>query len=126
MLRGSVVSVVALVTLSAAAQVSSAPAKPATPKPLPKIIRISPTSSSDHEMPDIKLLRHGTRVVVHALITKTGDLTEIKFVQGNADLMPWVLKDLKMWKYKPYLYEGQPVEVESEIGVGFDIELRGD
>jgi protein TonB len=84
-----------------------------------KPVRISP-SIIEHPKVDAKLLRRGTRVVVHAIITKTGRVSNIEFVKGNADLMPEVRKTLANWRYKPYVYQGRPVEVETTIDVAFD------
>jgi len=44
----------------------------------------------------------------------------IEFVRGNSDLMPEVRKRLKDWKYKPYIYRGHPVELETTIEIRFD------
>jgi len=82
-------------------------------------LRISPTHLERPKV-DTKLLQHGTSVTVPAIISKTGHITDIKFVKGNADLMPEVRRVLKSWRYKPYIYHGQPVEVESDILGNFD------
>jgi outer membrane biosynthesis protein TonB len=89
------------------------------PKSQPKPVRVSPRNIEKPKV-DAKLLQHGTSVTVHAMISKTGEVTNIRFVKGNADLMPEVLKAPKTWKYKPYVYKGHPVEVESTIFVNFD------
>jgi len=34
--------------------------------------------------------------------------------------MPEVRKRLKDWKYKPYIYRGHPVELETTIEIRFD------
>ena len=88
-------------------------------EPDSKPVRIAP-STIEHPKVDAKLLQHGTRVVVHAIITKEGKVTNIKFVKGNADLMPEVRKTLAHWRYKPYVYQGHSVEVETTIEVAFD------
>jgi len=88
-------------------------------KPASRPVRVSPKVAEKPKV-DANLLRRGTRVVVHAIITKTGTVTDIKYVKGNQDLMPEALKAIKSWKYKPYLYEGKPVEVETTVTVSFD------
>ncbi len=94
------------------------------PESKANLIRISP-SIDEKPKADTKLLEHGTRVTVHAVISKTGDVTKIKFVKGNSDLMPEVRKALKRWRYKPYIYQGHPMEVDTTIFVSFD-PLTGD
>lgn len=84
-----------------------------------KLVRISPKSD---EIPKVNadLLRHGTSVVVHAIISKTGEVGKIEFVKGNSDLMPEVRKRLKDWKYKPYIYQGRAGELETTIEIRCD------
>jgi protein TonB len=83
-----------------------------------KLVRISPKTD---EIPKVsaELLRHGTSVVVHAIISKTGKVSKIEFVKGNSDLMPEARKRIKDWKYKPYIYQGQPVELDTTIEIRF-------
>jgi hypothetical protein len=88
-------------------------------KPGSESVRVSPSANENPKV-DSNLLQRGTRVVVHGIITKTGKLKDIKFVEGNADLMPEALKAIRTWKYKPYVYHGHPVDVETTIYINFD------
>lgn len=81
-------------------------------------VRISPSTTEKPKV-DAKLLRRGTQVLVRAIISKAGEIRNVEFIKGNADLMPEVRKTLKTWKYKPYLYQGHAVEVETTISVNF-------
>ena len=58
-------------------------------------------------------------VVMHASISKTGVVTDLQVISGDPLLVPSALKAVKQWKYRPYLLEGQAVEVETEITVNF-------
>jgi periplasmic protein TonB len=58
-------------------------------------------------------------VLMHALISKTGEVADLQLISGDALLVPSALKAVKQWKYKPYLLEGQAVEVETEITVNY-------
>jgi|SRR6266496_3077341 len=89
-----------------------------------KLIRILPVTTENPRV-DVKLLRRGSSVLVHAIISKSGDVTSIKFLSGNADLMPEVRKELKTWQFKPYIYHGQVVDVETVIHVNFDLLIGG-
>jgi outer membrane biosynthesis protein TonB len=82
-------------------------------------VRVSPSPTENPKV-DAKLLRRGTQVLVRAIISKTGDIRNVEFIKGNADLMPEVRKTLRTWKYKPYLYQGHTVEVETTVYVNFD------
>ena len=109
-----------IVVLLLLTKLTVAQVRPAQPrKPESKPVRISPTTDENPKI-DHKLLRRGRTVVVHAIISKTGEITTVEFVKGNADLMPEVQRTLKKWKYKPYVYQGHPVEVETNILVNFD------
>jgi Gram-negative bacterial TonB protein C-terminal len=87
-------------------------------------VRVSP-STTENQKVDVKLLRRGTQVLVRAIISKTGEIRNVEFIKGNADLMPEVRKTLRTWKYKPYLYQGHAVEVETTIYVNFDLLTGG-
>jgi Gram-negative bacterial TonB protein C-terminal len=88
-------------------------------KPRPEPSRVSPSTNENLKV-ESKLLRRGTQVVVNATISKTGEVRNVKFIKGNPDLMPEVRKALRTWKYKPYVYLGHAVEVETIIYVNFD------
>jgi len=70
---------------------------------------------------DPKILRHGTQITFHALIDTNGKMSNLDFVSGNRGLMPQALQTLKAWKYKPYMYKGHAVEVETQITVRFEL-----
>jgi len=58
-------------------------------------------------------------VVLRALISKEGDIVDLTVVSGDPLLVKAAVKAVKQWKYKPYLLEGKPVEVDTEIRVNF-------
>jgi TonB family protein len=61
---------------------------------------------------------HGA-VVLEALIGKDGLVKNLKVVQGHSMLAKAALDAVKQWRYKPYLLNGQPVSVETQITVKF-------
>lgn len=69
----------------------------------------------------IKARRKGIQgtVVLHAVIGKEGDIVGLTMVSGDPLLVKAALKAVKQWKYQPYLLEGKPVEVDTEITVNF-------
>jgi bla regulator protein blaR1 len=60
-------------------------------------------------------------VVLRAIIGKDGDVENLQIVSGHPQLAPAAVEAVKQWKYRPYLQEGKPVEVETEITVNFTL-----
>ena len=54
-----------------------------------------------------------------ALITKGGRVTDLRFVSGPKERMEPAMKAIRQWVYKPYLVDGKPVQVETNIQVQF-------
>ena len=58
-------------------------------------------------------------VVLDALIDKAGHVAWLRALSGLPSLQQPALDAVRHWAYKPYLVEGQPAEVETEIPVTF-------
>jgi periplasmic protein TonB len=56
-----------------------------------------------------------------ATITKNGDISTVKILKGDASLARAAADAVKQWKYKPYLLNGEPVEIQTEITVKFKL-----
>jgi protein TonB len=63
-------------------------------------------------------------VILHALISKEGAVGNLQFVSGPPELAPSAIEAVKQWRYKPYLLNGRPVEVETQIQVNFTLVRR--
>jgi len=61
------------------------------------------------------------QVILRAIIGKDGDVENLQVVSGHPQLAPAAIEAVKQWKYRPYLQQGQPVEVETEINVNFTL-----
>jgi protein TonB len=61
------------------------------------------------------------QVVLHALISKNGNIENLQVVSGHPMLTQSALEAVRQWKYKPYLLNGEPVEVETTIQVNFNL-----
>ena len=59
-------------------------------------------------------------VVVAFRIDRNGNVLHPKIVSGPAMLRNAVLDVVRKYKYKPYLLNGKPVEVETTVSVAFD------
>ncbi|HXJ85680.1 MAG TPA: energy transducer TonB [Candidatus Binatia bacterium] len=60
-------------------------------------------------------------VVLSAIIDANGQITNLQLVSGHPMLVPSAISAVKQWRYKPYLLNGQPVEVETTITVIFSL-----
>jgi TonB family protein len=58
-------------------------------------------------------------VVLHAIISKTGTIESLDVISGPPMLTASAEDAVKRWVYKPYLLNGEPVEVETTITVSF-------
>ena len=56
-----------------------------------------------------------------ATISKNGDITAIKVVNGDPQLAHSATEAVKQWKYKPYLLDGEPVEIQTPITINFKL-----
>ena len=56
-----------------------------------------------------------------ATISKAGDITSVKILSGEPLLTHAAADAVKQWKYKPYLLNGEPVEIQTQITVNFKL-----
>jgi TonB family protein len=56
-----------------------------------------------------------------ATISKTGDISAVKVLSGDANLARAAADAVKQWKYKPYLLDGAPVEMQTQVTVSFKL-----
>jgi protein TonB len=60
-------------------------------------------------------------VILSAIIDGNGQITNLQLVSGHPMLVPAAITAVRQWRYKPYLLNGQPVEVETTITVIFSL-----
>src|SRR5215469_5177296 len=60
-------------------------------------------------------------VILQAQISKTGDIENLTLISGHPMLAPAAIEAVKQWKYKPYLLNGEPVEVDTQVQVNFTL-----
>ncbi len=60
-------------------------------------------------------------VILSAVISKDGSVKNIHVVSGPKELSPAAVKAVKQWRYKPYFLNGEPVEVDTQITINFEI-----
>ncbi|MGA8216695.1 MAG: energy transducer TonB [Candidatus Sulfotelmatobacter sp.] len=60
-------------------------------------------------------------VVLKAIIDREGNIQDLQLMSGHPMLAPAAIDAVKQWRYRPYLLNGQPVEVETTITVIFTL-----
>lgn len=60
-------------------------------------------------------------VVLRAMIGKDGRIVDLHVITGDPMLAPAAIGAVQQWRYKPYLLKGDPVEVETQIQVNFQL-----
>ncbi len=106
------------------------PARPSgTEQPVPQRVRVSQGVSQGLRVKWVapkypeKARQDGIqgKVVLRANISKEGDVVDLSAISGDPLLVKSAVKAVKQWKYKPYLLQGNPVEVDTEIVVNFSL-----
>ena len=64
-------------------------------------------------------LRKEGQVELTATISKEGAVTGVRVLSGDLMLAKSAVEAVKQWKYRPYLLNGEPVEIETQITVNF-------
>src|SRR5271163_433333 len=61
------------------------------------------------------------QVVLQAEISKDGTIQNLQLISGHPMLAPAAIEAVKQWRYKPYLLNGEPVAVETQVVVNFSL-----
>jgi protein TonB len=56
-----------------------------------------------------------------ATVSKNGDISSVKVLSGDSQLARAAVEAVKQWKYKPYLLNGEPVDIQTQITVNFKL-----
>jgi protein TonB len=80
----------------------------------------------DKVIPTYPAIARATRtagaVVLQATISRTGTIENLRVESGPAMLRQAALDAVKQWRYRPYMLNGQPVEVETAVEVDFTLD----
>jgi periplasmic protein TonB len=58
---------------------------------------------------------------LQAVISKDGSIENLRVISGHPMLVPSAIDAVKQWKYKPYILNGEPVEVDTQVTVNFTL-----
>lgn len=61
-------------------------------------------------------------VVLFATISTSGTIENLRAISGHPLLVGAAINAVKQWRYRPYILNGEPIEVETEITVNFVLE----
>jgi protein TonB len=99
------------------------------PKPVQRIVvggNVQKAMLIKQPVPVYPPLARSTRiqghVILSAVISKDGTISELKLISGHPLLAPAAMAAVKQWVYKPTLLNGDPVEVSTEIDVNFTLQ----
>lgn len=124
--RGILVGLVCLGVLSFATIAFS---QDAPSPPLPSRVRVSAgvlaalrTKYVQPKYPSEARSKHVEgSVVMRILVARDGKVSEVNLISGDDGLAPAAMDAVKQWKYKPYLLNGEPVEVEAQVTINFTL-----
>jgi TonB family protein len=71
--------------------------------------------------PNALRMRTEGAVKLLATVGKTGSITVVKVLSGEPLLGQAAMEAVKQWKYKPYLLNGEPVEIQTEVTINFKL-----
>lgn len=58
-------------------------------------------------------------VVLAAVIGKEGAIENLRLISGHPMLVPAAIEAVRQWRYRPYILNGEAIEVETQITVNF-------
>jgi protein TonB len=98
------------------------PAPPATVRPL-LVSRLAEANLLHRVQPTYPPIARQARVQgtveLRAIISKVGTIENLVVVSGHPMLVKSALAAVRQWRYRPYLLNNEPIEVETEITVNF-------
>ena len=78
------------------------------------VLRVQP----DYPAPARQLRVQG-KVVLRAVISREGTIENLQVVSGHPMLVRAAVDAVRQWRYRPYVLNGEPVDVETEVTVNF-------
>lgn len=81
------------------------------------IRQVNPTYPKIAQMAHVE----GT-VLLTAVIDTQGRVTQLRTLSGHPLLIAAAVNAVQQWRYKPYILNGQPVEVETQVSVVFTLQ----
>lgn len=100
----------------------------APPKPAPAHLRLSHIDEgalARKVQPVYPPLARAARiqgvVLLQAMIGKDGTIENLHVLSGHPMLAAAAIEAVRQWRYRPYILNGEPVEVETQVTVSFSL-----
>jgi protein TonB len=71
--------------------------------------------------PPARIARIQGHVVLQAMIGRQGDIENLRVLSGHPMLVSAAVEAVRQWRYRPYILNNEPVEVETQITVNFSL-----
>jgi TonB family protein len=107
----------------------AAPVNGSSPSKAPKQLTVSADKMSGNILtkavptypPDAKKAKIQGKVVLSVVISKNGNVENIRVLSGPPELQQSAIDAVRQWTYKPYLLNGDPVEVKTTVNVIYQL-----
>lgn len=60
-------------------------------------------------------------VLLHVMIDKEGNVEQVDLISGHPLLAPAAIEAVRQWKYKPFLLNEKPMDVDTQVRVNFSL-----
>jgi len=114
--------------LLSSTRTAPAPAKTPDPAPVKRVRLASRVVEANliHDVPpqypaEAGRARIEGTVVLMAVIGMDGNVKDVRVERGLPILAQAAIDAVKQWRYKPYMVDGEPVEVDSRITINFTL-----
>jgi protein TonB len=106
--------------------IGTRPVMPVAATPIPRAFRTSTMLEGslirrvDPRYPPLAIsARIQGKVVLDAVISKAGTIDKLRLVSGHPMLVAAAREAVSQWRYRPYILNGDVIEVETQITVNF-------
>jgi protein TonB len=122
-------SVIGMAPSGADATLPNLGASESAPKPILQRLTVSQGVSQGLLVKRVQPVYPKTALAMHiegtveltATVSKSGDITTVKVLKGDPQLARAAMDAVKEWKYKPYLLNGEPVEIQTQVTMTFKL-----
>jgi protein TonB len=108
--------------------IGTRPIMPAPPLPVVAPVRVSHMNEGNlirKVQPAYPPLARSARiqgvVELQAVISKQGAIENLRVLSGHPMLVSAAVEAVRQWRYRPYILNNEPVEVETQITVNFSL-----
>jgi protein TonB len=70
---------------------------------------------------EARVQRISGTVRLHTIIGKDGSVKQLEVISGPSKLVDASLQAVRLWRYRPTLINGEPVEIDTTIDVNFSL-----